>query len=83
MKLLPFRSVFVVLITLVELRRAQFELRSPLREQYDGYGDDWIFMPDGNGKPQVAILKGRPDTRSNILDDQSITYILYTRYKHR
>ncbi|XP_011307696.1 phospholipase A1-like [Fopius arisanus] len=51
---------------------------SPLRDKYDGYGDDWIFMPDGNGHPQVAVLKGQgPEFRGLI--DESVNYHLYTR----
>ncbi|KAJ8669350.1 hypothetical protein QAD02_000609 [Eretmocerus hayati] len=52
---------------------------SGLRQKYDGYGEDWIFMPDGKGRPQVAVLKGMdPDSPQRILDD-SIGFILYTR----
>ena len=51
---------------------------SGLREKYDGYGEDWIFMPDGNCKPQVAILKEYVDNRG--IFTESICYILYTRY---
>ncbi|XP_046417340.1 pancreatic triacylglycerol lipase isoform X2 [Neodiprion pinetum] len=50
-----------------------------LRKKYDGYGDDWIFMPDGNGQPQVAVLKGYvPETRG-FFDEDRITYFLHTR----
>ncbi|XP_015190440.1 PREDICTED: pancreatic triacylglycerol lipase-like isoform X3 [Polistes dominula] len=55
------------------------EWESGLRERYDGYGEDWIFMPDGNGLPQVAILKYEDNAR-NILDNKHISYILYTRF---
>ncbi|XP_035723151.1 pancreatic triacylglycerol lipase-like [Vespa mandarinia] len=51
---------------------------SGLRERYDGYGEDWIFMPDGNDLPQVAILKYE-DSMRGILDSENISYILYTR----
>ncbi|KAI4503412.1 hypothetical protein M0802_001634 [Mischocyttarus mexicanus] len=52
---------------------------SGLRERYDGYGEDWIFMPDGNGLPQVAVLKYK-DSMRNILDNRNISYTLYTRF---
>lgn len=52
---------------------------SGLRERYDGYGEDWIFMPDGNDLPQVAILKYEDGGTRGILDNEKISYILYTR----
>ncbi|XP_024939113.1 pancreatic triacylglycerol lipase isoform X2 [Cephus cinctus] len=37
-------------------------------------------MPDGNGKPQVAVLKGVDDNEARgVFDSFPITYILYTR----
>lgn len=52
---------------------------SGLKQKYDGYGEDWIFMPDGKGQPQVAVLKVvHPDGRGVL--DESIGFILYTRY---
>ncbi|XP_066598386.1 pancreatic triacylglycerol lipase-like [Prorops nasuta] len=52
--------------------------QSGLHQKYDGYGEDWIFMPDGNGKPQVAILKFDETVTRGVLDS-AISYILYTR----
>lgn len=54
---------------------------SGLRQRYDGYGDDWIFMPDGKGKPQVAVLKFAEDEMRGILEGSQVSYILYTRYR--
>ncbi|XP_078036541.1 pancreatic triacylglycerol lipase [Augochlora pura] len=52
---------------------------SGLKQKYDGYGDDWIFMPDGNGKPQVAVLKhAEVDTRG-IFDESQVSFFLYNR----
>ena len=68
-------------IICVALKLANAEMKSVLREKYDGYGEDWIFMPDGNGKPQVAILKGFDNHSRGILDNEPISYILYTRYR--
>lgn len=53
---------------------------SGLRQKYDGYGKDWIFMPDGNQKPQVAVLRVDDDATIDVLDGSQIAYILYTRY---
>lgn len=50
---------------------------SELREKYDSYGEDWMFIPDGNGKPQVAVLKEINDIREVL--NSPILYILYTR----
>ncbi|XP_076629273.1 pancreatic triacylglycerol lipase [Colletes latitarsis] len=52
---------------------------SGLREKYDGYGEDWIFMPDGNDQPQVAVLKHAETETRGIFDESQVTYILYTR----
>jgi len=61
----------------------------------DGYGTDWVMMPDGEGQPQVAILKQTSDgkllglwegNRSNGDEEkpynisEDINYRLYTRY---
>lgn len=52
---------------------------SGLREKYDGYGEDWIFMPDGRGRPQVAIIRGEdPQDMRGVLEEP-IGFILYTR----
>lgn len=53
---------------------------SGLKEKYDGYGEDWIFMPDGNEQPQVAILKHARSDERGIFDELQVSYILYTRY---
>lgn len=54
---------------------------SGLRQRYDGYGEDWIFMPDGNGQPQVAVLKVKDtETRGGVFDGSEIVYVIYTRY---
>jgi hypothetical protein len=52
---------------------------SGLKEKYDGYGEDWIFMPDGKGQPQVAVIKA-PDPEGRGVLDETIGFILYTRY---
>lgn len=53
---------------------------SGLRQRYDGYGEDWIFMPDGNGQPQVAVLKVQDSETRGVLDGSEIVYVIYTRY---
>lgn len=54
---------------------------SGLRQRYDGYGEDWMFIPDGNGQPQVAVLRIKDSETRSMLDDSSqIAYIIYTRY---
>lgn len=52
---------------------------SGLQQRYDGYGEDWIFMPDGNDQPQVAVLKEAEEDIRGIFDESQISYILYTR----
>lgn len=52
---------------------------SGLKEKYDGYGEDWIFMPDGNDQPQVAVLKHAETDARGIFDESQVSYILYTR----
>ena len=52
---------------------------SGLQDRYDGYGEDWIFMPDGNDQPQVAVLKHEEVTTRGIFDESEVTFILYTR----
>ncbi|XP_016838416.1 pancreatic lipase-related protein 2-like [Nasonia vitripennis] len=52
---------------------------SGLKEKYDGYGEDWIFMPDGKGQPQVAVIKGQDPDHSRGVLDEPIGFILYTR----
>ncbi|XP_012286201.1 pancreatic triacylglycerol lipase-like [Orussus abietinus] len=52
-------------------------INSGRRRNDSNYGIDWIFFPDGNGVPQVAILKEEPDTRG--IFDSSITFYLFIR----
>lgn len=51
-----------------------------------GYGDTWMYIPDGFGVPQVAYLKGKdntePKTRSYKSIANDVTYDLYTRSAH-
>lgn len=79
MKILHALIALGILVISVKSQSIRFEKRSPLIDQYDGYGEDWMFMPDGNDQPQVAILKGHESDRRNVLNDQSITYLLFTR----
>lgn len=53
---------------------------SGLQQRYDGYGVDWIFMPDGNDQPQVAVLRHTENDERGIFDDSQVSYVLYTRY---
>ncbi|XP_012523445.1 pancreatic triacylglycerol lipase isoform X2 [Monomorium pharaonis] len=69
------KQIFVLVILWHSAYSQQWE--SGLRQRYDGYGEDWIFMPDGNGQPQVAVLR-IPETRG-VLDNSEIAYIIYTR----
>lgn len=39
-----------------------------------------MFMPDGNGQPQVAVLKVQDSEARGVLDDSEIAYIIHTRY---
>ncbi|XP_017755945.1 PREDICTED: pancreatic lipase-related protein 2-like [Eufriesea mexicana] len=52
---------------------------SGLHRKYDGYGEDWIFMPDGDDQPQVAVLKYTESDERGIFDESQVSYILYTR----
>ncbi|XP_068972803.1 pancreatic triacylglycerol lipase-like [Bombus flavifrons] len=52
---------------------------SGLQQRYDGYGVDWIFMPDGNDQPQVAVLRHTENDERGIFDDSQVSYVLYTR----
>lgn len=72
------KQILVLVILRYSVYSEQWE--SGLRQRYDGYGEDWIFMPDGNGQPQVAVLKIQDNERRGILDDSEIAYIIYTRY---
>lgn len=70
------------IVVLVALWRATYAERweSGLRQRYDGYGEDWMFMPDGNGQPQVAVLKVQDSEIRGVLDGPEISYMIYTRY---
>ncbi|XP_043268297.1 pancreatic lipase-related protein 2-like [Venturia canescens] len=72
-------SNFIGLICLLQFHEVRSIIQSPLKDRYDGYGEEWIFMPDGNEKPQVAILKGQEPESRSILDDQAIHFLLFTR----
>lgn len=39
-----------------------------------------MFMPDGNGQPQVAVLKVQDSETRGVLDGSEIVYMIYTRY---
>ncbi|XP_017879113.1 pancreatic triacylglycerol lipase-like [Ceratina calcarata] len=69
---------FTVLIVSFDLSIC-YAWNSGLREKYDGYGEDWIFIPDGNDQPQVAVLKPAEIDERGILDESQVSYILYTR----
>ncbi|XP_006567189.2 pancreatic triacylglycerol lipase isoform X1 [Apis mellifera] len=69
---------FIVLVFLFNFTISK-TWNSNLQQRYDGYGRDWIFMPDGNDQPQVAVLKRTEDER-DIFDESEISFILYTRY---
>ncbi|XP_011066454.1 PREDICTED: pancreatic triacylglycerol lipase [Acromyrmex echinatior] len=78
-KMLPnlvWKQIFILVILRYSVYSQQWD--SGLRQRYDGYGEDWIFMPDGNGQPQVAVLKVQDNEKKGILDSE-IAYIIYTR----
>lgn len=75
---LPSKQIIVLVILWCTVHSKTWE--SGLRERYDGYGEDWIFMPDGNGRPQVAVLKFPDNEARGVLDSSDIAYIIYTRY---
>ena len=74
---LVWKQIFILVTLRYSVYSQQWD--SGLRQRYDGYGEDWIFMPDGNGQPQVAVLKVQDNERRGILDSE-IAYIIYTRY---
>lgn len=42
-----------------------------------------MFIPDGNGQPQVAVLKTPEENEMRgVLDGSEIAYVIYTRYLH-
>lgn len=75
-KLVNFAVLFVAF--------SNFEIcqtwNSGLQERYDGYGEDWIFIPDGNEQLQVAVLKHEEIETRGIFDESQVSYILHTRY---
>lgn len=74
-----YKITFIGLILFLENSRSEQFTESPLKNKYDGYGDDWIFMPDGNNQPQVAILKGS-ELEYRSFGDEGVTFHLFTRY---
>lgn len=79
-----FTSSIILVLTVPGYSQIDDNIASrQLREKYDGYGEDWIFMPDGNGKPQVAVLKGHHSETRGWFGEPPITYILHTRYFKR
>lgn len=78
LSILPSKQMIVLVILWHTAHSKKWE--SGLRERYDGYGEDWIFMPDGNGLPQVAVLKFPDNEARGVLDGSDIAYIIYTRY---
>lgn len=71
------------------------EMRRRMSEYGEGYGTEWIMMPDGDGKPQMAVLKkghgtkffgfGESDAREDGSEESKIEdevhFMLYTRYE--
>lgn len=78
-----FRCSFSVPLFLTIVVQGYAHLVEPwssgLHEKYDGYGKEWIFIPDGNGRPQVAMLKAFDTESRGMFGDSPISYILYTR----
>ncbi|XP_023246559.1 pancreatic triacylglycerol lipase-like [Copidosoma floridanum] len=68
-----------LLIVSALLTSSSVAWESGLKEKYDDYGEYWIFMPDGKGQPQVAVLKGEDPEESRSILEQPISFILYTR----
>ncbi|XP_070164926.1 pancreatic triacylglycerol lipase [Polyergus mexicanus] len=75
---LLLRQIIVLIILWYSSAHSE-RWESGLRQRYDGYGEDWIFMPDGNGQPQVAVLKVQDSETRGVLDGSEIAYIIYTR----
>lgn len=74
-----YKIILTLLLIYFDTCKTNQYVDSPLRNKYDGYGDDWIFIPDGNNKPQVAVLKGQPPPEFRSLLDESVTFHLFTR----
>lgn len=49
--------------------------------QDDGYGKTWMYIPDGNGDPQVAYLKeeSSPSRGRNKNIKEHVRFELYTK----
>lgn len=49
--------------------------------QDDGYGKTWMYIPDGNGTPQVAYLKeeSTPSRGRNKNIKEHVRFELYTK----
>ncbi|RLU22824.1 hypothetical protein DMN91_005102 [Ooceraea biroi] len=71
------KEIIMLVVLCYPAHSKQWE--SGLRQRYDGYGEDWIFMPDGNGQPQVAVLKLQDSEIRSVLEGSEIAYIIYTR----
>lgn len=76
-----YLMIIYLLIFIVQLSPSKAEsesIESILSDKYDSYGEDWIFMPDGNNNLQVAVLKGEAIEPRGLFDVKAI-YRLYTR----
>lgn len=55
-------------------------------QEIPGYGDSWMFMPDGYGQPRTAFLTHEVDDivvttrRRNRKISEDVTFDLYTMY---
>ncbi|XP_048506725.1 pancreatic triacylglycerol lipase-like [Athalia rosae] len=72
-------SIILVLVVPGRTEYSRSAVSRQLREKYSGYGEDWIFMPDGNGQPQVAVLKGHTTDSRSFFEEDDVTFILYIR----
>lgn len=78
--LLAASSILVLLLVAPgDFELSQNAVSKELRKKYEGYGEDWIFMPDGDGQPQVAILKADIPESRGWFDEIPVTYVLFTR----
>lgn len=80
MIILNLLTYFIVILVFLFNFTISQTWNSDLQQRYDGYGQDWIFMPDGNDQPQVAVLKHAENDERDIFDESEISFILYTRY---
>nr|XP_022917693.1 pancreatic triacylglycerol lipase-like [Onthophagus taurus] len=52
-----------------------------LIDRYPGYGESWVFLPDGDGKPRVALLELPNWITSRIgRAEDLVSFTLFTRY---